>query len=92
VHTAARVCFAGHGGQILVSGQTRSAVEGSLAEGVTLRSLGRRRLPGLTRAEALFQVEADGLLTDFPPLRRGTGSPAPQGEELGTRWVRAHRA
>lgn len=69
VHAAARVCSAAHGGQIVVSGETRAAVE-ELPAGVTLRSLGRRRLPGLTRAEALFQVEAEGLLTDFPPLRR----------------------
>jgi class 3 adenylate cyclase len=92
VHTAARVCFVGHGGQIVVSGQTRSAVEGSLPEGVRLRSLGRRRLPGLPQAEALFQIEAEGLLTDFPPLRRGTTSSSAQGPELETRWVRAHRA
>jgi class 3 adenylate cyclase len=69
VHAAARVCSAAHGGQIVVSGETRAAVE-ELPAGVTLRSLGRRRLPGLARAEALFQVEAEGLLTDFPPLRR----------------------
>jgi len=26
-------------------------------------------LPGLTRVEELFQVEADGLLDNFPPPR-----------------------
>jgi class 3 adenylate cyclase len=71
VHTAARVCWAAHGGQIVISSQTKDAIEGSMAAGVSLRDLGRHRLPGLTRAEALFQVEADGLLTDFPALRRG---------------------
>ncbi|CAN5246439.1 hypothetical protein BH20ACT24_BH20ACT24_04340 [soil metagenome] len=70
VHTAARVCSVAHGGQIVVSGESRAAVEGSLPPGVGFRNLGRRRLPGLTRAEALFQVEADGLLADFSPLRR----------------------
>jgi len=70
VHTAARVCWTAHGGQIVVSGETKTAIEGSLPAGVSLRSLGRHRLPGLTRAEALFQVEADGLVCDFPPLRR----------------------
>ncbi|MBA3552553.1 MAG: adenylate/guanylate cyclase domain-containing protein [Actinobacteria bacterium] len=70
VHTAARVCSVAHGGQIVVSGESRAAVEGSLPPGVRFRNLGRRRLPGLTRAEALFQVEAEGLLVDFPPLRR----------------------
>jgi hypothetical protein len=38
---------------------------------VRLRSLGRHELPGLTRPETLYQVEADGLLSDFPPLRTG---------------------
>jgi class 3 adenylate cyclase len=69
VHTAARVCSAAHGGQIVVSDETRAAVEGSLPDGVRFRGLGRHRLPGLARAEALFQVEAEGLLADFPPLR-----------------------
>jgi class 3 adenylate cyclase len=69
VNTAARVCWAANGGQIVVSGVTKDAMEGSMPDGVLLRSLGRRRLPGLTRAEALFQVEADGLPADFPPLR-----------------------
>jgi class 3 adenylate cyclase len=74
VHTAARVCSAAHGGQIVVSGQAEAALRGSLPPGVTLRSLGRHRLAGLTRDEALFQVEADGLLVDFPPLRTEAGS------------------
>jgi class 3 adenylate cyclase len=69
VHTAARVCWAAHGGQIVVSGETKAALEGSLPAGVALRSLGRHRLAGLTQAEALFQIQAEGLLTDFPPPR-----------------------
>ena len=69
VHTAARVCSVAHGGQIVVSGETGAAVEGSLPAGVALHSLGRHRLPGLTRAEALFQVEAEGLPAGFPPLQ-----------------------
>jgi class 3 adenylate cyclase len=77
VHTAARVCWVGHGGQILVTGRTRSAVQKALPDGIRLRSLGRHRLPGLARAEPLFQVEAEGLLTDFPALRTGP-APAPQ--------------
>ncbi|MDP9224427.1 MAG: adenylate/guanylate cyclase domain-containing protein, partial [Actinomycetota bacterium] len=75
VHTAARVCSAAHGGQIVVSGETTAAIEGSLPAGIRFRSLGRHRLPGLTHAEALFQVEAEGLLADFPPLRSGHASP-----------------
>jgi class 3 adenylate cyclase len=71
VHTAARVCFAAHGGQIVVSGETRASVEASLPPGVVLRPLGRHRLAGIPEPEELFQVEADGLAVDFPPLRTG---------------------
>jgi class 3 adenylate cyclase len=74
VHTAARICFAANGGQVVVSAETKAAVEGSMPAGVRLLSLGHHRLPGLTRAEALFQVEAEGLAGAFPPLRTGTAT------------------
>ena len=71
VHTVARVCSAAHGGQIVISGETKGAVGGSLPTSIRLRKLGRRRLPGLADAVALFQVEADGLLASFPRPRTG---------------------
>ena len=58
-----------HGGQILVSDRTKRAMKGSMPTGVRLRSLGRHPLPGLPKEEALFQVEAKGLLVDFPLIR-----------------------
>jgi len=73
VHTVARVCDAAHGGQILASGDTISAAEPAPA-GLRYRSLGRRRrLAGLPHALALYQIDADGLLADFPPPRTGQG-------------------
>jgi class 3 adenylate cyclase len=69
VHAAARVCFAAHGGQIVMSSAVRAAVLESLAEGVTLRSLGAWRFRGLPEPLVLFQVDAADLLTHFPPLR-----------------------
>jgi class 3 adenylate cyclase len=75
VHAAARICFAGHGGQILVSSPVRAAVIDSLPDGVSLRSLGAWRFRGLPEPVDLFQVEAADLLPDFPPLR----SAAPTG-------------
>jgi class 3 adenylate cyclase len=69
VHTAARVCSCGHGGQIVVSAQARQATLGSMPTGSRLRSLGSHRLAGLGRPEGLFQLYADGLPTRFPPLR-----------------------
>jgi class 3 adenylate cyclase len=69
VHAAARICFAAHGGQIVVSSAVRAAVIKSLAEGVSLRSLGAWRFRGLPQAVDLFQVDAADLLADFPPPR-----------------------
>jgi class 3 adenylate cyclase len=69
VHIAARVCAAAHGGQIVISGETRAAAGELVPTGIRFRSLGRHRLPGLPDVEALFQIEADGLLVDFPPPR-----------------------
>jgi class 3 adenylate cyclase len=69
VHTAARICGAAHGGQILVSGDTRTATRGSRPDGLRFRSLGQFRLRGLPDDVALFQVAAKGLMTHFPPLR-----------------------
>jgi class 3 adenylate cyclase len=69
VHAAARICFAAHGGQIVMSSAVRAAVLESLPEGVSLRSLGAWRFRGLPEPVVLYQVEAADLITDFPPLR-----------------------
>ena len=69
VHAAARICFAAHGGQIIMSSAVRGALDEALPEGVGLRSLGAWRFRGLPEPVELFQVEAADLLADFPPLR-----------------------
>jgi class 3 adenylate cyclase len=69
LHRAARIMAAAHGGQILISETTRALVERTLSDGITLRDLGEHRLRDLSRRERLYQVVADGLRTDFPPLR-----------------------
>jgi class 3 adenylate cyclase len=71
VHTAARICYAAHGGQIVLSSAVRSAVLESLAEGISLRNLGSWRFQGLREPEELYQVDAADLPADFPPLRAG---------------------
>ena len=76
VHTVARVCAVGHGGQVIVSEKTKVAVEASTPAGVHFRSLGQHRFAGLADPETLFQVEAKGLLTRFPPLRTVAASTA----------------
>jgi class 3 adenylate cyclase len=69
VHAAARIGFAAHGGQVVLSAAVRSAVIDSLADGISLRDLGAWRFRGLPEPMALFQVRAADLLADFPPLR-----------------------
>src|SRR5438093_930526 len=69
VHRAARVAAAGHGGQVLLSGATRSMLEGSLPGGVELRDLGAHRLKDLANPEHLFPLAAPGLERDFPAPR-----------------------
>ncbi|MGB9222062.1 ATP-binding protein [Mycobacterium sp.] len=64
LNRAARVMAAGHGGQILLAEST--AV---LMSGVDLVDLGPRRLRDLPTAVGVFQVQAAGLRTQFPPLR-----------------------
>jgi class 3 adenylate cyclase len=69
VHAAARICFAAHGGQIILSSAVRAAVVDSLADDVALRRLGSWRFRGLPDPIELFQVEAPDLPSEFPPLR-----------------------
>jgi predicted ATPase len=70
LNRAARVMAAGHGGQILVAESTAG-----LLSGVDLADLGPRRLRDLPTPVGVFQVQVDGLRTDFPPLRALDASP-----------------
>ena len=65
VTRAARICSAGHGGQILLSQTTRDLVAGE----ADLKDLGSHSLAGLPRSERIFQLLAPGLAPNFPPLR-----------------------
>ena len=69
VHTAARVCSAAHGGQIVLSAATKKGLDGGMPAGTRLKGLGRHRLAGLTRLQSLYQLEAEGLPSHFPPPR-----------------------
>lgn len=75
VNTAARVCFAAHGGQILVSHAVREAMEGLRIEAI-FRDLGRHQLHGLPEPSALFQLEVADLPAEFPPPRIGISDSA----------------
>jgi len=75
INRAARIAAAAHGGQILVSDTTRALVAGALPADVRLRDLGEYRLRDLTMPERLSQVEADGLVSSFPPPRTPDARP-----------------
>src|SRR5256885_85474 len=51
---AARICSAGHGGQILLSGTTRALLDEDELADLTLRDLGEHRLKDLPRAERIY--------------------------------------
>jgi len=59
VHRGARVCAAGHGGQVLLSQTTRDLVE------VEAFDLGEHRLKDLLEPQRLFQLGT----AEFPPLK-----------------------
>lgn len=65
VNRAARICAAGHGGQILVSAATEAALPGT----VQCRNLGSYRLRGVVEPERIFEVRTPDLLCGFLPLR-----------------------
>ncbi len=64
LNRTARVMAAGHGGQILLDGTTAG-----LISGIDLMSLGPRRLRDIAKSVDVFQVRADGLRSEFPPLK-----------------------
>jgi predicted ATPase/class 3 adenylate cyclase len=66
---AARVMAAAHGGQVVVSHATEEILRDALPDEVGLVDLGEHRLPDLARPERIFQIVADGLVREFPPLR-----------------------
>ena len=74
VHAAARICFAAHGRQIILSSAVHAAVIDALPDGVSLRSLGGWRFRGLPEPIDLFQVDAADLPADFPPPRSATAA------------------
>ena len=68
VHRGARICAAGHGGQVLLSNATAELLRDADAPS-GLIDLGLHRLKDLAAPEHLFQLAADGLADRFPPLR-----------------------
>ena len=91
VHTASRICFASHGGQILLSRAVVEAVAGAKPPGVRFKDLGLHRFHGLPEPERIFQVEADDLPTTFPPPRTLASAPGAT-ETKAASGLRSRRA
>jgi class 3 adenylate cyclase len=77
VHAAARICFAAHGDQVLMSAAVRREVLDSVPDGVTLRSLGPWRFRGLPEPLVMYQADAADLPAEFPPLRSAVPADEP---------------
>ena len=70
VHATARICSAGHGGQILLSERTAELVRGAIgSDSLALRDLGEHALKDIATPQRLYQVVIPELQADFPPLR-----------------------
>jgi DNA-binding NarL/FixJ family response regulator/class 3 adenylate cyclase len=71
VHRAARICSAGHGGQILISQTTHALLEDEEEElpGLSRRDLGAQRLKDFDRPVRIYQLVVPELQERFPPLR-----------------------
>ena len=69
---AARICSAGHGGQILVSETTRALVGNDLPDGVSVRDLGKQNLKDVQR-EHVYELALGEAPEEFPPLKSRPG-------------------
>ena len=75
VHRAARICSAGHGGQVLLSQATVALLEDDELPAVELRDLGLHQLKDLDRPERIHQLVLPGLPDTFPPLKAPQSQP-----------------
>jgi class 3 adenylate cyclase len=79
---AARICAAGHGGQILLSETTRVLVGEDFPEGAELRDLGRQHLKDVEE-ERIYQLSVDGQPDRFPALKTERRAKRSRAEVLG---------
>jgi class 3 adenylate cyclase len=76
---AARICSAGHGGQILLSEATRVLLGNDVPEGVEVRDLGNAQLKDVQH-ERIFQLALNDASGEFPPLK--TAAPDSEADDL----------
>jgi class 3 adenylate cyclase len=82
---AARICSAGHGGQILLSETTRALVGNSVPDGASIRDLGHARLKDVQH-ERIYELTLEDGPTGFPPLK--TTAPETAADDLAAQIER----
>jgi LuxR family maltose regulon positive regulatory protein len=88
VHRAARICAAGHGGQVLLSQATAAIVEEDEPQGLTLRDLGEYELDGIDRPERIFEAVQDERRAKPLELKPARSRPVILATKLGRPPVR----
>ena len=68
---AARLCTVGRGGQVLLSETTRALVGTTLPPGVSVHTLGERRLKDIDEPERIFELDIEGGPTPAPTEAAG---------------------
>ena len=100
VHRAARICAAGHGGQVLVSQTTRELLRDDPIPAVSLLDLGEHHLKDMDEPERLYQLVAPGLQEEFRELKTAAHGPfegregelaEAAAEEIARSWRRPGR-
>ena len=76
VARAARICSAGHGGQVLLSQTTRALIAGDEPDGIGVLDLGEHRLKDLKQPERIYQLVIAGLQTSFEPIKTLAAQPS----------------
>jgi class 3 adenylate cyclase len=79
---AARICSAGHGGQVLLSETTRALIGNEVPDGVEIRDLGRAQLKDVQH-ERIFLLALDGQPGDPRPLKTTKSELDSAGDALG---------
>jgi class 3 adenylate cyclase len=79
---AARICSAGHGGQVLISETTRALIGNELPDGVQVVDLGPQRLKDIAE-ERIFQLSLDHEPDRFPDLKTRPGGQKSHADLLG---------
>jgi class 3 adenylate cyclase len=81
---AARICSAGHGGQILVSETTRALIGNDLPDGVSVLDLGKQHLKDVQH-EHVYQLSLAESDERFPPLKSAPAAKSPLEERFEQR-------